>query len=99
MLDQVKLLLGLSSTDTSKDDLLDTLIQMCSDEAVAYCNLLEYDEKLDRIVIKMVIQTYNRIGSEGVASQSFSGVGETFIDGYTLDIKTALNRYRKMVLL
>lgn len=97
MLTQVKLLLGV--TDTSKDALLTLLIEQCSDEAVAYCNLLEYDEKLDRIVVKMVIQTYNRLGSEGVAAQSFSGVSESFIDGYTLDIKTALNRYRKLVLI
>jgi len=97
MLTQVKLLLGI--TDTSKDALLTLLIENCSDEAVAYCNLPEYDEKLDRIVVKMVIQTYNRIGSEGVAAQSFSGVSESFIDGYTLDIKTALNRYRKLVLI
>jgi hypothetical protein len=98
MLEQVKLLLGIANSDKTKDSLLNTIIDMCSDEAIAYCNLLEFDDKMERIIVKMAIQSYNRLGSEGVASQSFSGVNESFIEGYSLDIIKALNRFRKIVL-
>lgn len=97
IINQVGLLLGIE--DTESDELLNTLVDLCKDEAYAYCNLPEYDEKLDGIVVKMVIQAYNRLGTEGVAAQSFSGVSESFIDGYTLDIKTALNKHRRIKLL
>jgi len=41
------------------------LISLCKDEAYTYCNLPEYNAKLDGAVIQMVIERYNRIGSEG----------------------------------
>lgn len=96
MLTQVKLLLGI--TDTSKDALLNYLIDTCSEEAADFCNLPEFDDRLERIVVQMVIVRYNRIGTEGVSGQSFSGVNESFVEGYPLDIMNSLRRYRKIVL-
>ena len=96
---QIKTLLGIESSDTSKDILLNTIIDMCADEAVTYCRLSEYEDKLDGAVIKMVIQSYNRLGSEGIASQSFSGVNESYVEGYTLDIIKMLNRFKRIVLI
>lgn len=97
MLEQIKLLLGIS--DNSEDILINLLIEICEEEAFAYCNLPEYDERLDKIVLQMVIQSYNRLGTEGVASHSFSGVSESYIEGYSLNIKRALNRHRRLVVI
>jgi len=55
MLDKIKLLLGINEDDESKDELLDLLISMCKDEAIDFCNLSEYNKKLDSAVISMVI--------------------------------------------
>lgn len=50
MLDKIKLLLN-KANDDSVDELLATLIALCKEEAYVYCNLDEYNEKLDNIVI------------------------------------------------
>ena len=67
MLDNIKLLLN-KADDDSVDELLSTLISLCKNEAYIYCNLPEYDSKLDFVVTQMVIEKYNRIGSEGTTS-------------------------------
>lgn len=63
MLNKLKLLLHCED-----DELLITLINLCKQEAYIYCNLEEYTDALDYIVIQMVIERYNRIGSEGLTS-------------------------------
>lgn len=99
MLDKIKLLLGISPAELAKDELLELLIDMAKEEAVEYCHLEVYSSKLDTAVIKMVVQNYNRIGSEGVAAQSFSGVSESYVEGYAADIISLLNKSRKIRLL
>ncbi len=89
LLNKIKLLTG--NTDGAKDDLLELLIEMCSDEILSYCNLDVVPDRLNSILLKMVVQTYNRVNSEGIASQSFSGVSESFLDGYSADVVAALN--------
>lgn len=94
MLDKIKLLLSIA--DDKSDDLLNTLISMCKEEAYIYCNLPEYDNKLDNIVVSMVIEKYNRIGSEGAKSQSASGISATYDDFYSEKIVKMLNKHRKI---
>ena len=53
MLDKIKILLNI--TDDSQDDLLQVLVSLCMDEAIDFCNLSEYTEKLDSAIIAMVI--------------------------------------------
>lgn len=94
MLEKIKLLLSIS--DDAADELLNTLISMCKEEAYIYCNLLEYDDKLDFIVVSMVIEKYNRIGSEGTLSQSSSGVSASYDSFYSDKIVRMLNKFRKV---
>ena len=94
MLDKIKLLLSQMNDDN--DELLSTLIALCKEEAYIYCNLEEYDEKLDFIVIQMVIERYNRIGSEGATSQSFSGMSTSYDSFYSDKVVRFLNKHRKV---
>lgn len=94
MLEKIKLLLSIS--DDAADELLNTLISMCKEEAYVYCNLLEYDDKLDFIVVSMVIEKYNRMGSEGTLSQSSSGVSASYDSFYSDKIVRMLNKFRKV---
>ena len=94
MLDKIKLLLSI--TDDTADDLLNTLIAICKEEAYIYCNLPEYNEKLDNIVVFMVIEKYNRIGSEGTVSQSASGISATYESFYSEKIVKMLNKHRRV---
>ena len=83
MLEKIKILLGIAEEDESKDDLINLLISLCKNEAVDFCNLPEYDSKLDSAVISMVIERYNARGTEGLSSVSGSGVNEHYKDGYS----------------
>ena len=94
MLDKIKLLLSI--TDDTADDLLNTLIAICKEEAYIYCNLPEYNEKLDNIVVFMVIEKYNRIGSEGTESQSACGISATYESFYSEKIVKMLNKHRRV---
>lgn len=94
MLEKIKLLLN--KQDDEEDELLYTLISWCKDDAYTYCNLKEYDSKLDNIVIQMVIEKYNGIGSEGTKNQSSSGVRQSYYSFYSNKVTTMLNKYRKV---
>lgn len=95
MLDTIKLLLNMSNDD-SIDELLLTLISLCKEEAYTYCNLDEYKSTLDYIVVQMVIERFNRIGSEGAVSQSSSGVSTTYDSFYSEKVRRLLNKHRKV---
>ena len=94
MLDKIKLLLNIA--DDNSDDLLNTLISMCKEEAYVYCNLPEYNKKLDNIVVSMVIEKYNRIGSEGSKSQSASGISASYDSFYSDKVVKMLNKHRRV---
>lgn len=94
MLDKLKLLLNIQ--DDAQDELLQVLIALCKEEAFIYCNLTEYNKKLDGAVIQMVIERYNRIGSEGAIQQSSSGVEMTYDSFYSDKVRWMLNKQRKV---
>ena len=97
MLERVKLLLNkFGHKDPELDHLLRTLITLCEDEATAYCNLPEYDEALDYIVVQMVIERYNRLGSEGTTEQKTSGVTTIYDSFYSEKVRKMLNKHRKL---
>ena len=94
MLDKIKILLGL--TNDEKDDLLNILIALCKDEAIDFCNLEEYSNKLDSAIIAMVIERYNKMGTEGLTSVSTNGINENYIDGYSEIVLSKLRKNRKV---
>ena len=64
-------------------------------EVEAYCNR-EADIELDMIADRLAVIKLNRMNTEGLSSQSYSGVSESYIDGYPADILAILNRKRKI---
>jgi hypothetical protein len=44
----------------------------------------------------MIIYRYNQLGSEGIASQSYSGISQSFTSTYPENIIKQLNTYRKL---
>ena len=95
MLEKIKILLGLGN-DESRDELLNVLIALCKDEAIDFCNLKEYSNKLDSAVINMVIERYNKIGTEGLTSVSTNGIDENYIDGYSEIVLSKLRKNRNV---
>jgi len=92
ILEKVNLLLDI----TGKDAVITMLIDDAKTEVIEHCKLTAYIAKFDAIVVKMVIQNYNKSRVQGINSESFSGVSESYINGYTADVMAFLNRNRKV---
>lgn len=95
LLERVKVRLGIA--DTSKDDLLSELIMSAKEYVVTFCNRAGMEDipaSLDGIIIKMVVIDYNKIGSEGLKSESYAGASYNYSDDYPDDIKKALYHER-----
>ena len=92
ILEKVNLLLD----NPNKDELLTMLIEDAKTESTDYCNLSAYNVKLDSTIVKMVIQNYNKGRVQGINSESFSGVSESYINGYSNDVYIMLNKNRKL---
>lgn len=94
MIEEIKILLG-DAADNYTDAQIGLCLKMALAEVEAYCNR-EIDLELELIAQKIAIIKLNRLNTEGLASQSYSGVAENYIDGYPTDILTILNRKRKI---
>lgn len=97
MINDIKIMLGDAASNYS-----DALINLCYKQALteveAYCNR-EADIELDLVADRITVIKLNRINTEGLSGQSFSGVSESYIDGYPADIKAILDRKRRIKLL
>jgi len=94
MIEEIKLLLGDAASNYS-DAQIGLAFKMALAEVEAYCNR-EADYALELIAEKIAIIKLNRMNTEGLASQAFSGVSESYIDGYPAEILAVLNRKRKL---
>lgn len=97
MIDEIKLLLGDAASNYS-DAQIGLALKLALAEVEAYCNR-SLDYELEIIAEKIAIIKLNRMNTEGLASQSYSGVSESYIDGYPAEILTVLNRKRKIKVL
>lgn len=97
MINNVKLLLGDSAANYT-DEQVTLAVELAASEAMSYCRR-ELDEELQAVVAQMAVVKLNRFGTEGAAGVSFSGVSESYIDGYPAHIMAVLNRKRKLKVL
>lgn len=94
MVEEIKVLLGDAASNYT-DAQIGLALKMALAEVEAYCNrTLDYE--LEVIAERIAIIKLNRMNSEGLAAQSYSGVSESYIDGYPADILAILNRKRKL---
>lgn len=94
MIDEIKLLLGEAAANYT-----DAQISLCYKMALAevedYCRR-DADTVLEMLAQRIAVIKLNRLNTEGLISQAFSGVSESYIDGYPADIVAVLNRKRKL---
>lgn len=108
----LKRLLGVDSTDTSKDFILQFILDDVEEKVLNYCNIDEIPISLKNTCYRMAIDMYRNetLGqeqqdmivssiSEGDTSTSFKvkEQDKTYIDSIFKDYKSQLNRYRKLV--
>ena len=94
MLEEVKLMLGNAAGNYS-DAQIGLALKQAIAEVEAYCRR-NLDSELEIIAERIAIIKLTRLNSEGLASQSYSGVSERYVDGYPADITAVLNRKRKV---
>jgi hypothetical protein len=94
MIEEIKLLLGDAASNFT-DAQIGLCVKMALAEVEAYCNRA-IDLELEMIAERIAVLKLLRMNSEGLTSQSFSGVSENYIDGYPADILAVLNRKRKL---
>jgi len=97
MVDNIKLLLGAAAANFT-DAQITLALEMAKAEIEAYCNRV-MDLELEMIAQRIATIKLMRMNTEGLQSQSFSGVSENYVDGYPADIMAVLNRKRKVKLL
>ena len=94
MIEEIKILLGPAASNFTEEQ-----IGVCAKHAMAevkaYCRR-ELDVELELIALKIAVIKLNRLHTEGLAAQSFSGVSEQYVDGYPADILKVLNAKRKI---
>ena len=94
MLEDIKIMLGDAAANYT-DAQINLCIKHAQAEVKSYCNR-ELDEELELCADKIAIIKLNRLNSEGLASQSYSGTSESYINGYPAEILAVLNRKRKI---
>ena len=94
MIEEIKLLLGDAAANFT-DAQITLALKLAIAEVEEYCNR-DADAALELIAEKIAVIKLNRINTEGLTSQSYSGVSESYIDGYPAEILTVLNRKRKI---
>ena len=94
MIEEIKIMLGEAASNYT-DAQISLALKLAMAEVEDYCNR-ELDYSLELLAQKIAIIKLNRINTEGLASQGFSGVSESYIDGYPAEILAVLNRKRKI---
>lgn len=94
LIDKIKLFLNIGNSD--KDALIMLFIDLAKEYIISYCNLSEYSTNFDNLVVQMVIEDFNRQGSEGLVSQSVSGASESYLQDYSQKILKTLSKSKKI---
>jgi hypothetical protein len=94
MIEEIKLLLGEAAANYT-DAQISLAYKLALAEVEAYCRR-EADPILELMAENIAVIKLNRTGTEGLASQSYSGVNESYIDGYPAEIVAVLNSKRRV---
>jgi saccharopine dehydrogenase-like NADP-dependent oxidoreductase len=93
-IDNIKMRLNIS--DSTKDDLLNQLLDDAEAEMLDYTNRTELKASMLGIQRELVIVYYNRLGDEGINSRSEGGVSVSYSTDIPDSIKARLNQYRRL---
>lgn len=94
MLEELKLFLGEAAANFT-DAQMGLALKFALAEIEAYTKRTP-DYELEIVALQIAKIKLNRLDTEGLAATGFSGVSESYIDGYPEEIKAVLNRKRKI---
>lgn len=92
-----KILLNIKKlTGKTDDDLIKLIIEKAKIEVEFHTKKL-YDSTMDNVIEDMVIVKLNKLGNEGIASTSASGMSDNYLDDYPISIIRQLNSLKGRV--
>lgn len=94
MIEEIKILLGEAASNFT-DAQIGLCLKLALAEVEAYCRR-PIDAELELVVYEITKIKLNRLNTEGLTAQAFSGVSESYIDGYPAEIQAVLDRKRKI---
>jgi hypothetical protein len=94
MVEEIKIMLGEAAANYT-DEQIGLAAKRALAEVEGYCGRTA-DYELEAVACDIAIIKLNRINTEGLSGQSYSGVSENYIDGYPKEILMVLNRKRKI---
>lgn len=86
----VKVLLGIK--DTQQDDVLGVIERLTEDHFLAYTGQGVVPVSCEFLIKEVMVKRFNRIGSEGMSSQSIEGLSQTFTLDDFEEYKSLLTR-------
>lgn len=96
MIEEIKLLLGDAAANYTEAQ-ISLAYRMAAADVEAYTRRsAESDVVLGLCAAQMAVVRLNRINTEGLASQSYSGVSESYLNGYPEEIQATLRSKRRI---
>lgn len=97
MLDTLIMLLGLQR-GSEKEVIIEYLIESAKQFIENYCHCA-YDDTFNSTIVSMVMEDYNKLESAGIETESFSGISQSYINGYSDSVMNALKARRRIKVL
>lgn len=94
MIEELKIMLGDAAANFT-DAQIGLALKFALAEVEAYCKR-PVDFELEMVAQKIALIKLQRMNTEGLSAQSFSGVSESYIDGYPAEIQAILRGKRKL---
>ena len=96
LLNRIKTLLNIEGNE----NLIYEIVNITEAKILNYINATEMPKELEFVLIELSVQRFNRIGSEGIASESIDGKSVSYDDDFTgykhyLDDYISRNSIRK----
>ena len=80
LLNRVKTLLQIQDND----ELIYEIAEITKEKILNYTNQEELPSELEFVLVELAIQRYNRIGSEGISSESVDGKSVSYEDDFEM---------------
>ena len=94
MIEEIKILLG-EAADNYTEAQINLAFKLALMEVEAYTRR-EADAVLELVAEQIAVIKLLRSGTEGLAAQGFSGVSESYLDGYPEELQAILRSKRKI---
>lgn len=85
-----------SAAKNESDELLNDLIDETQEEIKEFTHRGDIPPSLEGSLIELVVIKCNRLGTEGISSESFSGVSTSYLNGFPKHIEKKLRKCRKL---